>query len=324
MTTCQQPAAPQPASPQPAAAPAALGRRARNVAETATNFMALGTFALTRFRPLESEPGDVFITSWAKSGTTMMQQMFHQLRMIAATGAGDMDFDDISRMTPWEDSAPMIDYDPNGPQRALPRGFKSHREYERLPAGRRYVVTLRDPKETYVSFHRFFDGWHFERGSVSLEEFFPLWMMGGPGGCDYFTHLLSWYARREEPDTLLTTYRWAAKNRRAMIERLAAFLGIAADAATVDAVERMTTREFMYAHKDKFDDAMVCAALEAKLGVPADSDSSKVQAQGSRAEALPASIAEQIDALWAERVKPATGHADFASLAAEVEQRQAV
>ena len=24
----------------------------------------------------------------------------------------------------------MIDYDPNGPQRASPRGFKSHREYE--------------------------------------------------------------------------------------------------------------------------------------------------------------------------------------------------
>ena len=319
MTTTQQPAAPQPSAPS-AAPPMALGRRARSVAETAMNFGALAGFPLTHFRPIESEPGDVFITCWAKSGTTMMQQMFHQLRMIAATGAGDMDFDDISRITPWEDSGPLTDSDPNGPQRALPRGFKSHREYERLPAGRRYVVTLRDPKETYVSFHRFFDGWHFERGSVSLEEFFPLWMMGGPGGCDYFTHLLSWYARREEPDTMLATYRWAARNRRAMIGRLAAFLGIEADAAMVDEVERMTSREFMYAHKDKFDDAMVCAALEAKLGVPADSDSSKVQAQGSKADALPPAIAAQIDALWAERVAPVTGHGDFDALAAEVEQ----
>ena len=300
-----------------------LGRRARNVEETVVNFTALGDFPPTRFRPLESQPGDVFITCWAKGGTTMMQQMFHQLRMIAATGAGDMDFDDISRMTPWEDTAPVIDYDPNGPQRADPRGFKSHREYERQPAGRRYVVTLRDPKETYVSFHRFFDGCHFERGAVDLEEFFPLWMTGGPGGCDYFTHLLSWYARRDEPDTLLATYRWAVKNRPAMIRRLAAFMGIEPSAAMIAEVERMTAREFMYAHKDKFDDAMVCAALEAKLGIPADSDSTKVQAEASQAAAVPASIAAQIDALWAERVAPATGHDDFASLAAEVDRAAA-
>lgn len=298
---------------------AGLGRRARSVEEMGVNMMALAGFPPTRFRPLEPEPDDVFITCWGKSGTTMMQQMFHQVRMVAATASGDMDFDDISRMTPWEDTAPIIDYDVNGPQRAHPRGFKSHREYERLPAGARYVVTLRDPKETYTSFHRFFDGWHIERGAVSLEDFFPLWLGGGPGGCDYMTHLLSWYARRDEPDTLLSTYRWAANNRGAMIRRLAAFIGIEPTEALVALVEEMTSREFMYAHKDRFDDAMVCAALDEKLGIPADSDSTKVQAVGSDAKTVPPAIAERIDAMWAERVEPATGHADFASLAAEIE-----
>lgn len=296
-----------------------LGRRARSVEEVVVNMMALAELAPQRFRPLVARPGDVFIACWAKSGTTMMQQMFHQLRMIAATGAGDMDFADISAMTPWEDTAPIIDHDINGPQRAEPRGFKSHREYERLPSGMRYVVTLRDPKETYVSFHRFFEGWHIERGAVSLEEFFPLWLSGGPGGCDYFTHLLSWHARAHEPDTLLATYRWAVNNRAAMIRRLAAFLGLPADERAVAEVERMTARAFMYAHKDRFDDALVCAALEEKLGIPADSDSTKVQAVGSDAGALPAAVAERIDAIWAERVAPATGHAAFASLAAELE-----
>jgi hypothetical protein len=303
--------------------PLGLGRRARSIEEMGVNMMALAATPPTRFRPIEPQPGDVYITCWGKSGTTMMQQMFHQIRMVAATGGGDMDFDDISRMTPWEDSAPMIDYDPNGPQRALPRGFKSHREYERLPAGARYVVTLRDPKETYVSFHRFFDGWHVERGAISLEDFFPLWMGGGPGGCDYFTHLLSWHARIGEPDTLLSTYRWAARNRPAMIRRLARFVGVEPTDTLVDKVEAMTSREFMYAHKDRFDDAMVCAAFENKLGIPADSDSTKVQQVGSDASVIPPAIAARIDAMWAERVTPATGHADFASLAAEVESRQA-
>lgn len=298
---------------------AGLGRRARSVEEFGINMGALATLPNERYRPYEPRDGDVFITSWAKSGTTMMQQMFHQLRMAAKTGAGDMDFTDISAMTPWEDTARIIDLDMNAEQRAAPRGFKSHREYERLPPGMRYVVTVRDPRDTYVSFHRFFEGWHLEPGTVSLEEFWPLWMGGGPGGCDYATHLLSWYARRHEPDTLLATYRWAAANRPAMIQRLAHFLGIELTPDIAAMIDEHSSREFMHAHKDRFDDRLVCDALDAKIGVPADSDSAKVHATASDGRTLPASVVEKIDALWAERIAPVTGHADFASLAAELE-----
>ncbi len=294
----------------------ALGRRARTVEEMGINMGALAASApQQRFRPLDPQAGDVFITSWAKSGTTLIQQMFHQIRMIAATGRGDMDFDDISRMTPWEDTALMIDLDMNQPQRALPRGFKSHREYERLPAGMRYIVTLRDPKETFVSMYRFFDGWHIERGALSMEEFVPLWMGGGPGGCDYFTHLLSWYERRHEPDTLLANYRQVAKGRPTMIRRMADFLGLALTGEQAAMVAEITSREFMHDHHDRFDDAMLCRAMEERIGVPAASDSTKVQAVASDAGVLPKAVMEQIDAIWAERVLPVTGHADFASLA---------
>lgn len=307
---------------------AGVGRRARTLEEFGANMAALHEGDRPNFRPYAppadpAAPRDVFITCWGKSGTTMMQQMFHQVRMVAATGEGDMDFDDISRMTPWEDTAVMLDMDMTAPQRAAPRGFKSHRAYEGLAAGQRYVVTLRDPKECYVSFHRFFDGWHIEEGAMALEDFWPLFMSGGPGGCDYFTHVLSWWARRDEPDTLLASYRWAARNKRAMIERLAAFLDLSLTAEQVGMVEHMTSREFMHAHKDRFDDAMMCAVMQEKLGIPADSDSTKVQAQGSDAKIVPPSIAERIDGMWAERVAPVTGHTDFASLAAELDARMA-
>jgi hypothetical protein len=303
--------------------PGPLNRRARCLEEAALNMGALHASAPQQnYRPLEPLPGDIYITSWAKSGTTLMQQMFHQIRMVAATGAGDMDFDDISRMTPWEDTALITDFDMNVAQRAAPRGFKSHREYERLPARARYVVTLRDPHETYVSLYRFFDGWHIERGAIAMEDFFPLWLGGGPGGCDYVTHLLSWYARRGEPGTLLASYRWAAKNRTAMIRRLADFLGLALTDEQVALVEHMTTRDFMSAHDDRFDDAMICAAMEARIGVPAASDSTKVQAVASDVGVLPAVVAAQIDALWAEKVAPVTGHADFASLAAALDRAE--
>ncbi|MBV7265271.1 sulfotransferase domain-containing protein [Erythrobacter ani] len=268
-------------------------------------------------RPYEPQTGDTFITSWAKSGTTLMQQMFHQLR----TGAdgGDMQFDDISRVVPWDDTAYLLDFDMNSEQPAAPRGFKSHREYERLPRRMRYVVTVRDPKETFVSFYRFIDGWHLERGAVSMEEFMPLWMSGGPGGCDYFTHLLSWYDRRREPDSLVMTYRWAVTHKPAAIRALAQLCEIELTPEIEALVMQRTTREFMHEHKDKFDDGMICRVLDEKCGIPAASDSSKVQSSGSSADALPGSVAQAIDALWSERVEPATGHADFASLAAEVD-----
>lgn len=240
--------------------------------------------------------------------------MFHQLR----TG-GDEDYDDISRVVPWEDTAVMCDVDMTAPQRAAPRGFKSHREYERLPAGMHYVVTLRDPHESYVSLYRFFNGWQLERDALPMEEFMPLWLGGGPGGCEYVTHLLSWYARRNEPDTLLMNYRTAAKNKPATIRKLAAFIGIDLSDELAALVEHRTSREYMHAHKDKFDDAMVARRLEEKCGIPFDSDSSKVQSEGSKADALPDVIAQQIDAMWAERVAPETGHADYASLAAEID-----
>ncbi|MEO0699340.1 MAG: sulfotransferase domain-containing protein [Pseudomonadota bacterium] len=265
----------------------------------------------------EGQPRDVFITSWAKSGTTMTQQMFHQIR--TAHEGGDMDFDDISRVVPWDDTAFMVDFDMTQPQRAEPRGFKSHREYERLPAGQRYIITLRDPHETYVSMYRFFNGWQLKRDSVPMEEFWPLWMGGGPGGCDYASHLLSWHARRHEADTLLMNYKWVVKNRAEAIARMAAFIEVELASEGAALVMERTEREFMVEHEHRFDDAMVCAVLEEKCGIAADADSTKVQAKGSAAGALPAVIADQIDALWAERIAPETGHADYASLAAEIE-----
>ena len=271
-------------------------------------------------KPYAPQGGDVFITSWAKSGTTMMQQMFHQLR----TGAsgGDLDFDDISRVTPWDDTAYMLDFDMTAPQIASPRGFKSHREYERLPPGMRYVVSLRDPKETYVSFYRFLDGWHFEAGAVPIEDFMPVWMSGGPGGCDYATHLLSWYKRLHEADSFVMTYKWAVKNRPQAIRQLAELCEIDLMPEVEALVLERTTREFMSEHEHLFDDAMMCAVLEEKCGVEAASNSTKVQKTGSSVEALPGSVAEAIDAMWEERIAPVTGHSDFASLASEVDAAQ--
>lgn len=59
-----------------------------------------------------------------------------------------------------------------------------------IPEGGRYIVVLRDPVDAMVSLYRFFDGWVFERGAISLEDFaeyYPDRM----GREDYWSHASS-------------------------------------------------------------------------------------------------------------------------------------
>jgi hypothetical protein len=292
------------------------GRRAHSVEELGALFgaMAPNEAQLAASRPLAPRATDVIITPHSKCGTTLLQQMFHQLR----TG-GDMAFDDISRVVPWIETAASLDVDINAEQVANPRGFKSHLHYEALPPGARYVVSLRDPFEAYDSFYRFMEGWTFEPGTIDRSAFFPFWYRESPGRADYFTHLLSWWARRGERDTLLFTYRGILADRRAAIRRLAAFAEIPCDEALVDLVEERTGRAFMLAHAAPFSDPMMHARAAAQNGLPDPISSAKVTPEGDNKAYAPPEIADAIRAAWAERVEPVTGHRDFASLAAEVD-----
>src|SRR5690349_23664470 len=103
------------------------------------------------FRPQDAEAGagayrprstDVIISPYGKCGTTWLQQTFHTLRT-----RGDMDFDDISRVVPWLETAAVLDLDLEAPQKAEPRGFKSHLGWDQMPKGAKYVVSFRDPKD---------------------------------------------------------------------------------------------------------------------------------------------------------------------------------
>src|SRR5208282_1472525 len=87
--------------------------------------------SIASYRPRAT---DIVITPYSKCGTTWLQQTFHCLRT-----RGDMDFDDISRVVPWIETARMQGLDLEAPQRAEPRGFKSHLSYAAVPKGARYV-----------------------------------------------------------------------------------------------------------------------------------------------------------------------------------------
>jgi hypothetical protein len=271
--------------------------------------------AAGRFAPFAPLPSDIIISPYGKCGTTMLQQALHTLR----TG-GDMDFDDISRVVPWIEMSPMLGIDLNGPQRAEPRLFKSHLSYTRVPKGARYVVSLRDPKDAFVSMLRFMEGWFIEPGAIAMEQFFDGWASGGgPEGEGYWSHLASWWAVRDRPDVLLVSYAGMVRDPAAHIRRLADFAGIPLDDALLALALERSSRPYMLAHKDRFDDAMMRGLSERLIGLPPGSDSAKVRSgggAGTHHAELPPALSARMDALWQERIGATLGFEDFAALEA--------
>ena len=297
-------------------------RRARSLAEFGELMGRLFTPAeigagTESYRP---RPSDVVITPYGKCGTTWLQQIFHTLRT-----RGDFDFDDISRVVPWIETAKIAGVDLEGPQRAEPRGFKSHMPHDTIPKGARYIVSFRDPKDACVSMYRFMEGWFLEPGAVSMSEFALNWIGRGAAKNDYWGHLQSWWAVRDDPSVLVLAYERMNADPEAAIRQVAAFCGLPLDDELLDLTLERSSLGFMLEHKDRFDDLLMRNASEARCNLPPDSDSAKVRkgVSGGHKTELSAAIAQAIDDRWREVVTPATGLADYPALLAEIGRRGA-
>lgn len=256
--------------------------------------------------PLQVRGTDVFITPFAKSGTTWLQQIFHTLR-----SRGDIDFDDISGVVPWLEVSPMLGIDVNAEQRGNPRGFKSHAKFEDLPQGAKYIVSIRHPADVAYSLFKFMEGWFIEPGSIAVDDFVRGTFLKGDG---YFEHLLSWWSQRDNPDVLFLVYEHMKDDLEGTIRMVAQFCDLPLDDELMSITREHASLAFMQQYKDRFDDALLRARTEETV-LPPGSDSAKVRSGkvGERALMSDAVVAE-IQTLWQEKIASAIGFADYESL----------
>lgn len=248
-------------------------------------------------------PSDVIITPWSKSGTTWLQQIVHGLR-----SGGDMNFDDISRISPWIEVANALGVDLDADQGWEPRAFKSHYSYRAVPKGCRYIVSFREPRSTMVSYYRFYEGWLFEPGTVTIDEYLAP-HLDRSRGKDYWSHMESWWDRRNDDDVLVFSYELMQEDIRPVVARVAGFLEIDADDALVDLVVAQSSREFMLEHKAKFNDQMHRDRSDAVGALPPGSGAIKVSPTDfdrSRYELSPEVLAA-MDRNWAETMGASFG-----------------
>lgn len=256
------------------------------------------------------DPTDIFISPFGKCGTTWLQQIVHGLRT-----RGDMGFDEITEVVPWIELAHDMGVDPNALQKAAPRAFKSHLDWHQIPKGGRYVVSFRDPVDAMVSLYHFLQGWHFEAGCIPLAEFADYYLDDREGN-DYWTHAMSWWGQRLNPDVLLLIFEGMKADLPGTVAKVADFMGIPAEAPARNVAIDQASFGFMKAHGTQFDDHLVRQTRDAACGLPPGGAASKVDkgVTGRGATEVTAEIRARFDDRWAETMDDAFEVEDYADL----------
>ena len=260
------------------------------------------------FRPRST---DVVISPFAKCGTTWVQQIVHGLRT-----RGSMEFGEITEVVPWIELAYDMGIDPEAAQKANPRAFKSHLPWDRIQKGGRYICVVRDPSDALVSMYRFFEGWYFEPGSISIDAFARGEYMARTAPRSYWHHLASWWPQRVRPDVLLLCFEEMKTDLQRSVHQIAKLMGIAVDRELEDIVIAQSSIEFMRKHETQFDDHLVREARDGACGLPGGARTSKVRAGrvGDHAHELSAEIIDGLNYIWHRDIETRFGFASYAQL----------
>ena len=209
--------------------------------------------AFAGYQPTEQ---DVFVATFAKSGTNWMLQIAQQ---IAPTGSAE--FAHIHDVVPWPDApfpeirARLSDcttsqFSPTGL-----RIIKTHYDRAFVPFNERakYITVIRDPKEMVVSSFYFakdfFDilgvTYDFEQWLAAAMR--PSFLFG-----DWAAHTASWWAVRNESNMFVVTYSDLKRNPAELMEQISWFMGVQLTPEQLTSVVERSSFAWMKAHESRF------------------------------------------------------------------------
>ena len=179
-------------------------------------------------------PGDVFIVTYPRSGTTWMQQIVKLLR-----NGGQPNHVTLDRAIPWlevldSDFGKLNEYTPDMATSSdvlSPRAFKSHLPYELVPGGlphattAKYIYVMRNPKDVCVS------RWHhlnkIQTGKETpWDDFLAQMFTKKMPFAGWFDHVLGWWKHRDSPNILYIMYEDMKRDPLTAIHTVANFIGV--------------------------------------------------------------------------------------------------
>ena len=179
-------------------------------------------------------PDDVWIVTYPKAGTTWGQQI---VRLVNNGGKDDGKKLDVA--VPWIEALntdERLYYQIPVPLEDIPspRAMKSHFRYDNMPCGLpgrtpcKYIYIARNPKDVAVSFfhhHNAFKHRYKYDKEIKWDDFFRWFTDGHVAYGDFFDHVLSWWAHKDEPNVLFLKFEDMKKDLRATVIQIAKFIG---------------------------------------------------------------------------------------------------
>ena len=188
-------------------------------------------------------PGDVFVASYPKCGTTWMQYIVYLLLNDARPLEAGQRIDDVF---------PHLEEVGRDVVAALPtpRLIKTHLPFARTPWSphAKYVYVARNPFDCAVSFYHHTRGFprHYDFAEGTWETFCECFLAGDVDFGDYFDNLLSWWPHRTEANVLFLTYERMLADPAAAVAEIARAIGgrateLVADVRGLERVVRLSS-----------------------------------------------------------------------------------
>lgn len=219
-------------------------RLAAAFAEWGDRSMRVMRFYL-EFKP---RPGDIYVATYPKSGTTWMQMILVQL----LTG-GRGQFSHILEVSPYLEELVSRRRVLHLERLPSPRVIKTHLSYHQLkpPPDSRVILVTREPRDTFVSchHHRELEG----RFHVDFDGFMRTMVRGRGPFRDWFAYMRSWLPHRHDANVLWVRYEDLRDDLEAQVRRIAAFCGIPIEEERLGDILHKCGFAYMKQHDAKFD-----------------------------------------------------------------------
>ena len=179
---------------------------------------------LDKLKDLSLRDDDVWIVTYPKAGTTWTQYIVHLIH-----NGGKDDGKKIVDVVPWIETGGNRGISFSAEDMTPPRAFKSHMPYERMPCGLpnttpcKYIYVARNPKDLATSFYHHYRRTHVP--GIEWKEFFEYFLVGKVEFGDYYDHVLSWWAHRDDENVLFITFEDLKRDPESMVTRIATFMG---------------------------------------------------------------------------------------------------
>jgi len=212
------------------------------------------------FRGYVPGPQDVFVMTYAKSGTNWMMQIVHQL-----IHHGKGEYDHLHDVVPWPDTKAMpflknyaislaeADAWERSPERK--RVVKTHFDWDMLPYSdqAKYIAVIRDPKDIFVSNYHFIRDGIYGPAMPTVDTWFELFLSPHfPLGGSWAVNTAGYWAERTKQNVFIASFKEMKRDLRGMVLKVAAFLDIRVSDAVIDEVCRQSSFEYMKAIDQKF------------------------------------------------------------------------